>query len=379
MPGDLFHKDCMTSDMVIVEKGSISAYRLFDVGSEIILNQVMSVLNAGDMHRYTLRKKKTSFVISDAPVVVTLAPWRLTIEGETFDIRVQAKLWSFGTISIRCTLDLRSEKTIEQLSSIGYFLANDAEFHQEVVRRAVLLSEDLKTTIRKPAIWGQYEDYLIFDIRQVRGVQGDLKQAFYGNDITSLILTEKKMNFASDVNFSIAKNIIQYGADDLVLMHWNSAIIFNPEDAVLIADTIEFALSQQLEMRYYDSLLDDQLRALYHSIEHRPASVFSNPYYALSRQAALQYIEISEVVDRIVNSLKVVQDHYYATIYRMAMDHMRIQDWRKSVDQKLENLADFSKLFQGEINEKRNLVLEAIIVILITIEVVPLVYRLITG
>jgi uncharacterized Rmd1/YagE family protein len=71
-----------------------------------------------------------------------------------------------------------------------------------------------------------------------------------------------------------------------------------------------------------------------------------------------------------------VGDFYLATIFRMASKRFRFDDWQKSINEKLSNLAEVSKLLHSEVNESRNHMLEIIIIILITIEVVPFLYGL---
>jgi hypothetical protein len=135
-----------------------------------------------------------------------------------------------------------------------------------------------------------------------------------------------------------------------------------------IPDVIEFSLCQLLEMRYYDDLLDEKLTYLYSALEKKHFSIFQNHYSALSREAAQIYLEISDTVESVENSMKVVGDFYLAKIFRAASQRLRFTDWRDSVDQKLENLAQVSRLFVNESNEKRNQLLEVIIIVLIAME-----------
>ncbi len=82
--------------------------------------------------------------------------------------------------------------------------------------------------------------------------------------------------------------------------------------------------------------------------------------------------ESSEIVERIENSLKIIGDFYYAKIYRAAAERFRMNDWKKSVDQKLSNLVEISMLFMNQNNEKKSHLLELIIIFLILIEVVQI-------
>jgi uncharacterized protein YukE len=129
-------------------------------------------------------------------------------------------------------------------------------------------------------------------------------------------------------------------------------------------------------MRYYDDLLDQRLNTLYNEVVGRKKGLFSNKYSQLAEEASQIYLEISEIVENVENSFKTVGDFYLATIFRATSKRFRFDDWQKSINEKLGNLAEVSKLLHSEVNESRNQTMEMIIVILIAIEVVPFVYNL---
>ncbi|MEN0058902.1 MAG: hypothetical protein AAGB31_08710, partial [Bdellovibrio sp.] len=104
-------------------------------------------------------------------------------------------------------------------------------------------------------------------------------------------------------------------------------------------------------------------------------SIDQKYYSRLSKEAAQLYLDISDTIESVDNSMKVVGDFYLAKIFRAASMRLRFKDWKDSVDKKLENMAQISKLFVNEANEKRNQLLEVIIIILIALEVVPLFFK----
>ena len=368
----------MKQSSIVIKKGSIIAYRFFDVGHEIDLNATMKLLeDERQVFTFSLKNLNRSLVINEKPIVVALAPWQQEIIDHHYDIQPLAKLWSFGAISVQMVLTLHRPYGLDELCDLSFYLENDVNFHKEAESRVQSLVKDLSSAIEKPGIWKVYEDYIIFNFNEIEGISGDVTNAFTNSSVTSLILGEKVMPFANHVNRALARSMFQYSQNDLVLVHWNGALIYDPDDAEDIAFCVEFAMCQLLEMRYYDGLLDQQLNTLYQQVEQRKGTVFSDPYRKLSRQAALMYIEISEIVDRVSNASKIISDFYYATIYRSATESFQFPIWRKNIDQKLSNLAQVSKLFQGEINERRNQVLEITIIVLIAIEVFPYIYSLI--
>jgi hypothetical protein len=235
----------------------------------------------------------------------------------------------------------------------------------------------LSPAIEKPELWRHWEDYLVFSMQKAELPPGmDLKTAFLTNEVASMLLTEEPMEFAPKVVARLEQYLHQYGTDDLLLLHWNGALIYDPHDAHHLQETIEYALCQLLELRYYDHLLETQLKFLYQKIENRKQTIFSNFYGELARQAALEYIDISEIVDQVENSFKVTGDFYFASIFKATAREVQIPEWRKSVSAKLNNLAEISKLFQGEINERRAQTMEIVIILLIAMELIPIIQHL---
>ena len=58
-----------------------------------------------------------------------------------------------------------------------------------------------------------------------------------------------------------------YYEDDLVVLTWDRAFIYEPRSDCDVADILEVANAQLLEMRYYDELLDDELPRMYDLVE----------------------------------------------------------------------------------------------------------------
>ena len=162
----------------------------------------------------------------------------------------------------------------------------------------------------------------------------------------------------------------------MAVINWNSALIIEPSGSHDIPDVIEFALCQLLEMRYYDDVLDEKLNSLYNALEKKRLGLFESYAEKLSQDAAQKYLEISDTIESVENSLKVVGDFYLAKIFRATSSRFRFRDWQESVDKKLSNLAEISKLLASEINERRNRTLEIIVIALISIEVLPYLIQL---
>ena len=361
--------------------GQIYFYRVFDVASAIDLAMASERLsNIAEAKPFKLRKTSRAMVIEEAPVALSMGGWEQEIGGRHYPVTAYGKLWGFGALSINLCINIQNAISFNELLTMAQLLSNEDTFHELAVERCKLLTKDLgKAVIKGSELSEFYEDYLIFNM-DAQGMKNEQVDALLKSDIIhQLILTEKETNLSNQMRENIQSNVFQYSKDDFVILDWNSAFICSEGDGADIADVIEFGLCQMMEMRYYDDLLDRKLSGLYRDIQTIESSTFSRRYAKLAQEAALMYIEISQVVERIENSMKVIGDFYYAKIFRQALNRFRFSDWRQSVDQKLKNLADVSGMFMGEVNAKRSHLMEMIVIVLISVEVVTFLVRLVSN
>lgn len=364
----------------LIQKGNVCAFRIFDIASEIDLKKAAQILEKQKtLAPFGLKKTVRSILIAERPLVVFMEPWTERIGSDEFDVRSTAKLWSFGAISFQLELKLTRDFSIDELCEVGNFLENDEKFHARVEAQAKQMMSILTPAIEKPAFWDQYEDYLVFNFKKTTVTDKESVKTLLTEKVSALIMGEKAGVSVKQLSKDWEGSIFQYSSNDLTLLHWNGAVIYDIEDANDIMLTLEFALCSLFELRYYDELLDKQLGSLYQQIGEKRTRIFANPYKRLSKKASLQYIEISEIVDRVSNAFKILGDYYYAVIFRAAIHKFYINDWRRSVDSKLNHLAEVSKLFQTEIDERRNQLMEMIIILLIAFEVMPFLFELLMN
>lgn len=364
-------------DGVRVKKGKILVYRVFDIASEINLEKVEKIFEQKNIQdRFKLERKNMSLIISNAPLVIQLGQIEMTIKDKQVAVDVIAKVWHFGTLSLMFQIPIIEGTNWDDLVKTASFLEADQEIDKIARSKARDFTATVLSAVTLPNDWDQHEDYVTYFIQEFDGLTGKLGQIHEMVDVPALILAESKEKLSDQIRKSILENILQYSQDDLAIVDWNSALIVEPSGSHDVPLVIEFALGQLLEMRYYDDVLDQKLNTLYNEVVGRKKGLLSNKYSRLAEEAGQIYLETAEIVETVENSLKVVGDFYLATIFRMASKRFRFDDWQKSINEKLSNLAEVSKLLHSEVNESRNHMLEIIIIILITIEVVPFLYGL---
>ena len=314
-------------------------------------------------------------IINNAPLTSTLEGGEYEALGLKLEYKVNAKIWHFGAVSLNLQISIPPNISWQKLIELGSWLEADQQLHRLACQKVTQLLNELEPARLEQINWETFEDYTLYFFRSLPGAEVNALSAFQHYDICRLILSENTETLSDQVKKTILDSAIQYSQNDLAVINWNSALVIEPSGSLDIADTIEFALCQLLEMRYYDDVLDDRLASLYSALEQKKLSVWETYSEKLSREAAQKYLEISETVESVENSLKVVGDFYLAQIFRTASSRFRFNDWRDSVDQKLANLAGISKLLTSDINERRNRLLEIIIIALVAIEALPFILQ----
>ncbi|MBV2167516.1 MAG: hypothetical protein KUL82_02305 [Bdellovibrio sp.] len=353
--------------------GRILIYRVFDIGKDVDLEKVQGLFEAStSAQRFRLNRSSKAMIINNAPLSLTIENSKYDALGHPLDLEVTAKIWHFGALSLTLSFEIPEKMDWNRLVELGNFLENDANLHALAKKRVEQIVIGMGPERLKTIDWETYEDYACYFFRKIDGCEKNAMKVFELHDVFRLILSENNATLSEQIKKTIYESTFQYSQDDLAVIDWNSALIIEPSGSLDIVDVIEFSLCQLLEMRYYDDLLDEKLTYLYTSLEEKSSNIFQNHYTRLSKEAARIYLDISDTVESVENSMKVVGDFYLAKIFRAASQRLRFTDWRDSVDQKLANLAQISRLYVSESNEKRNQLLEIIIIALIAIEVVPL-------
>jgi hypothetical protein len=359
-----------------IKKGRILVYRVYDIGEEVNLEKAEQILKSETIARAKFRLKKINLqavVVSNDPLSIGLGHYTFSDKITTINAEVSGKLWEFGTLSLTFEFTIPEGFSIDELRELSNKIQNDDALDIFGRAKAREFTQQIKPAMGKINEWEVNEDYILFFIESFERDYEDASVIWDNEDIAALIINEEKNLLSHQINDRLYSSRLQYYKSDLAVIDWNSAFIIEPTGSMDIPDVIEFALNQLLEMRYYDDLLDKKLREIYSAVELKELSIFSSRYTDLALEAGQKYIEIAEIVESVENSLKVIGDLYHSTVFRTASKKFRFSDWQISIDNKLDNLAELSKLLLDNINSKRSHIMELTIIVLISIEMIPLV------
>ena len=93
-------------------------------------------------------------------------------------------------------------------------------------------------------------------------------------------------------------------------------------------------------------------------------------YRALSREIMRLFVDVTEVTERVDNSLQWLGDTWYARIHRGAVEAFDIPRWQTQLEHKLDLLQEINDLIVDQITTRQSMNMEAAIVFLIVMEIV---------
>jgi hypothetical protein len=365
---------------VTLKQGYTLVYRVFDIGEEINLSAAEKIL-ANQAYRARLKLTKAAgqaLIIRDPPIRLNLGESILQIGGKTVSAELVATVWDYGVVSLVFQLPIVQGTTWTELVKLSDLLQSDAAtvgYIDELARtRASEITKLLGNSLKRPIDHALYEDYVIFFIQEVNEIRL-ASELIAKVDIESLILGESSEALSERMRKPISEYLFQYAENDLAVVDWNSALVLEPSGKREVPDILEFALTHLLEFRFYDELLDVRMRELYDQVEARRQSLWASYFSSSSKEANTRFLEFSEFIERVDNSLKVVGDFYLAGIFRAAVRRFRLADWQQSVTRKLNLFTRVSELLQGELNVWRGHVLEFVVIFLIAFEIVSAILR----
>lgn len=350
-------------------------YRLFDVGGEIHLDQALARLASSSPARARpVRGEAQALQIPNPPITCALGSEHLTIHGEQVSVELSARIFDFGVVSMRARVDTGSMPW-EDFTRFGRAVDAAGEIPLVLEQQLQLLVERMGVSIERPHIANVREDYVVYHITD--GSDGDgarpVRMWIQELDLAPLLLGESRP-LSEDARRELLPHRFSYFADDLAVLSWDNALIVEPSSADSDVEFIlEFANAQLLELRYYDSLLDAELPRLYDRISRartRRRRVFAAGYAELLGSMQALVAEITELVERAENALKVTDDVYLARIYSAALELYRARTWRAGIDRKLTIIRDTYAMLNGEAQARRAEVLELAIILLIVFEIV---------
>ncbi len=354
-----------------VQDGSVRIYRILDVADGIDLARA-EALASTPKSRARLASPRSAIEIAQPPLRLGLSAREVRVAGQSRRVDVQVSLFDYGVASFLFELPIAPGTSLEELLPLAEaLLERPAPELDEVARSlAAELTVALAPALLRPHMWEGIETYTVFFVRAFdRRVTGDelLEQA----PLARLLLGETDpVPLSAGERADVLKHRFAYLETDLAVVDWNSAFVHEPTGSTDVPDLLELATAQLLELRYYDAYLDRELAGIRGEVERAGhAGMFTRRYTRLMRRTAALLVDMSEMVDRVENAVKIVGDFYLARLYQAALGRFRLPAWQESVLRKHRMLSEVNRILSDGADTRRAELLEITIIVLIAWEI----------
>jgi hypothetical protein len=345
---------------------------MYDVADEIDLQQAIA-LSKQSATRLKLSREGAQYLeMPNPPVSFHLGTRPLALKSGNHAVEVVARLFDHGAVSIRLQLAIEPGATLGGLVPFTDDVYDNPSLDILARSEAESLCRSMGSALQSAHGWEGSEGYhvLLVERFQTEPMANDILER---ENLARLLLGEPSEKHISErERFDVTKHAFSYFVDDLAVVDWNSAFVYEPSGSRDIPDILEIASAQLLELRYYDDVLDRELARIYDFMEKRRgrlARLLRSDYVELRHNVMVLMLELSEFTERVENSLKIIGDFYLARVYRAAVRRFRIPAWSESVDRKQAMVAKVYELLKGEVDTDRSVLLEMLIVLLIVVEI----------
>src|SRR5579871_4470091 len=374
MQGTATVGEAMRISEPMVARGAIVALRLFDVAYAIDLARAETLL--ADQTRAARRSRLSAtppkaMAFGVPPVALELEPVALVLDGQTIAVDATARLYDFGAVTIALRVlvtDTCWQDFVARLNAVDRAVEADANTWKELLRQVRSL---VGAALIRPEESSIQEEYLI---GVVHVLDRPLSAAALQESVDLVPLLSGEQRPLSDgARQDLLRQRFSYYTDDLVVLTWDRAFVYEPRGDSDVLDVLEVANAQLLEMRYYDELLDDELPRMYDLVAkaRRARTLLASRRFAgLARRLHTLVAEVTELTERVDNALQVTEDVYLARVYAAALDLFRVRAVSVAVDRKLAIIRDTYSALYDESSASRTELMELLIVILIVAELV---------
>jgi len=364
-----------TADLT-VRAGAIVALRLFDIAYTIDLAKVEAIWaarsNASSRRGRLSTTPEKAVAFGVPPVAIELESVELDLGGTRVRVETSARFYDFGAVALAVRVpiaDVRWRDFVSTAQSLDEAIGPAAAgaFWLSLLER---VREIVAPALVRPAVTALEEDYLLAIVEQFDAplTAAELAERI---DLVPLLSGERRA-LSDSARRDLLRQSFSYYVDDLVVLTWDRAFIYEPRGDSDVIDVLEVANAQLLELRYYDELLDDELPAMYDRVEAARATtslLAARRFAELARKLYTLVAEVTELTEKVDNALQVTEDVYLARVYSAALELFRVPRLGAAVDRKLAIIRDTYTALYDEASDSRAELLEIAIIVLIMIEI----------
>src|SRR5690242_13287978 len=362
-------------------KGEVVYIYAFDVAYEMIRQPVRELLGQ-PVAQFVVDASKRSprHLFFYRPQMVRLPPQERIGPNGPMRMERVIKILPVGAISITVRVPFEV-KQIEDLVVYHDLQFSNGSLHEEVRRCAEEVRRELAPHFIRPVpSLAEEEAYTVFCIESPllaedgTGLRTENWLKTNRREIAALLTQEPDIDHLSKQESDESTGrFLSYYEHDLVVIDWDAALLVDEKqnfDETLYV--MELANLQLAELEAYDRIVDDSLERAYRDLTRRNLRGRNS----IMRELREIRIDLERFSDELSNITKFFGDWHLARIYQNISARFHLGEWHKTIDGKLQTLADLYQLLNHDQSNRWMLILEVTIVLLFIIDLVILVLGL---
>jgi hypothetical protein len=349
-------------------RGSFRVLVLFDVAEQIDLAKLRELIGSREQPARgpSFKHPSPDYVRFERPPVVEYpAPITLS-SGEPFQCRI--KYFDYGVVSVE--LERPFETDWEELVRVSSHWISATEMERATAELTKTRLGALSAALVQPYEAWLSEDYYVIQLNANTVTAAELL-ATRGSEIAQIVRGEARPLSDAERGEALQASLSYY-PNDLLVAGWVAAFVYDaPDGAEPTIQLLEYANTQLLEFRHYDEALTAVLSRVYKQVD-RTGLLRRWRMASEARHLNSMRLDVTELTERMDNSIKFLSDMFYARAYRMAAARVGVPDYRMLVERKLRTAGELYEFMMGEFYQARSFVLEAMVVAILVIELVHL-------
>jgi len=356
-------------------KGEVVYLYAFDVANEIVTPRVQEILSEKPFP-FEIRMDRT--LPKDMPLYKPLAiePQPLPTRLHGAPVRLLIRVYDVGVVTVMMRVAFETGALAGLMPFHNPRLENGLTLDAVALRLCTEVCHSLKDLlVGRTEFPPPPEAYTVFCLTDLAGVTdvnrwlGEQRREVAG------LLTETAAYHLSEAQVAEVLRIQRsFENTDLAVIDWDAALVVDLAgyvDDVLYA--LELANLQLEEFRVMDRRLDAYLDRAYEDLDRRHLPLFGRASKTLHHLRRFR-VDVAKLTDEVTHITKFFGDWHLARIYLGARDRFYLDQWRASVEQRLAQLDKLYSVVHAEVNEKRMLWLEVIIVIFFALDLLILLW-----
>jgi len=348
---------------------------LYDLGGEVKLQEVAALVKGLRAERVEPSKSAPAYVDLSRPLAYRY-PERLVETPRGVErLIVESRIYGIGAVSVALRLPFEA-KDLREVNELTFLKPAKSPGLDAIARE---VAEGIAGTIDR-ALVERYvaavepETYLAVVLTQTPVPAMELFEK-ERQMLAGIVAGEKRPErlSAEEVRDNL-RTWFRYYEDDLVVVDWERALILEPsgryEDVLTV---MEIANLELLELRVYDKYLDSVLEEAYEDITrfYGRGGLFRSAR-GVQEELSNARIDLVRVTDAINNIGKIFGDYYLAKLHVGLAERFHLNEWEAIVREKMATLNELYTLASHEVEHRRGVTLEAMIVLLFVIDLVLL-------